>query len=250
MALLEIRGLHVEVDGKRVLKGVNLKVERGEVYVIMGPNGSGKTSLAMAIMGHPSYKVVEGDIVFKGESIASLPVEERGLRGIFLGFQNPVEVPGVRLSTLVIASYNKRRGLEDLTKPSDPRLLQRMMRVAEDVGLAREHLYREVNIGFSGGERKRAEILQLLLLEPELTILDEPDSGLDVDGVWMVAKIIDALRKKGRSVLLITHYARVLSYVKPDKVAVLVDGRIVDRGGAELAEIVEREGYSRYLEGE
>ncbi len=245
---LQVRDLVVRIRGlgKVVVDGVNLEVGKGEIVALMGPNGSGKSSLAYTIMGHPRYEVVSGDIVVDGESIVGLSPEERSLKGLFLGFQNPVEVEGVKLSNLIIASYNKRIGERDLLKTSNPRIIVEINKYASILGLRRELLYRDVNVGFSGGERKRSEMLQALILNPRYVILDEPDSGLDVDGVKVIANAIETLRSRNTGVLLITHYTRILRYVKPSRVYVMVNGRIVEKGGYELAEKIDREGYSVY----
>jgi len=241
---LEVKDLHVNVAGRRVLRGVNLRVEPGTIHVLMGPNGSGKSTLAYTIMGREGYRVEKGEIILGEEDITELPTEERALKGLFLAFQEPPAVPGVRYSSFLIAMINKRRGEDDLFKLSDPRILKRIYELLDLVGLPRNALMREVNRGFSGGEKKRSEMLQALLLEPEIVILDEPDSGLDVDGVRKIASIIKSLRESGKGILLITHYARLLEYLQPDRVSVLVDGRIVASGGPELAERIEREGYN------
>jgi len=240
---LEVENLTVRVRDKLVLKRVSLRVDYGTIHVVMGPNGSGKSSLAYTIMGREGYEVVEGDIRLDGESILGLETHERALKGIYLGMQDPPSVPGVRLSTLIIAAINKRRGVEELTKISDPQVVKNMYKIASEIGLARELLQREVNMGFSGGERKRSELLQAMILDPKVAILDEPDSGLDIDGIRKVASYIDSLRSKGRAVMLITHYARLLQFVKPDIVTVLIDGEVVARGGPELAFEVEELGY-------
>ncbi len=243
---LEVVDLVVDVEGKRVIDRVSLEVERGRIVALMGPNGSGKTSLVYAIMGHPRYEVVSGDIILDGESIKELPTHKRVLKGVMLGFQNPVEVPGVKLSTLIIAARNKLDGKSELLK-IDPSVFSEIKKYREIVGVSDELLYREANVGFSGGEKKRAEILQLVSLRPKYILLDEPDSGLDVDGVRDVARAVETLREDGRGILIITHYARILEFLEPDEVLVLVDGRIVDRGGPELARRIEREGYEAYL---
>ncbi len=242
--LLEVRNLHVDVEGKRVLKGVNLTLRPGEVHAVMGPNGSGKSTLAYTIAGRPGYEVVEGDILVEGESIIKLEPEERALKGIFLGFQEPPPLPGVRLSNLIVAAVNKRMGVESLSRAADPRIFRRLVEALQKVGLGPEYAQRELHVGFSGGEKKRAEVAQALVLDPKIVILDEPDSGLDIDGVRVVATIIKELRDSGKGILLITHYARLLQYVKPDSVTVLLDGRVAARGGPELAEEIERKGYT------
>jgi len=209
----------------------------------MGPNGSGKSTLAYTIMGREAYEVTRGDILLDGRSILDHPTEERALQGLFLAFQEPPAIPGVRFSTFLIAALNKRLGGEDLTMLKDPRKIRDIYRLLEELGLPKDVLGRELYVGFSGGEKKRAEMLQALLLDPKVVILDEPDSGLDVDGVRKVADIIRDLRDKGKAILLITHYARLLEYVEPDQVTVLADGRVVAAGGPELARLVEEEGY-------
>jgi Fe-S cluster assembly ATP-binding protein len=248
--LLDIKNLHanVGVADVEILKGLNLSVGRGEVHAIMGPNGSGKSTLAYVLAGHPSYVVTEGDVLLDGESILGLAAEERARAGIFLSFQNPVEVPGVRLSEFLRAGYNsvrKARGEEEL---SARRFNQMLREKAELVEMDPTLIQRSVNEGFSGGERKRNEILQMAILEPKLAILDEPDSGLDVDAVRIVANGIEQLRSPDRSIVLITHYQRILNYVVPDFVHVIVDGRIVKSGGKDLALEVEAVGYEKYEE--
>ncbi len=243
---LEAEKLSVEVGGKRILHGVSLKLERGEIVAVMGPNGSGKSTLLYTIMGRPGYEVVEGSIRADGEELTKMPPEERSLRGVMLAFQDPVPVPGVKLVSLVTAAWNKRQGRKDLSKP-DPRLSVELRRLAKELGLREELLFRDVNVGFSGGEKKRSELLQLLALKPRYALLDEPDSGLDVDGVKTVAGAAARLRDEGAGLLVVTHYARILRFLEPDRVYVLVNGRIVDEGGAELAHRIDREGYSRYL---
>ncbi len=243
---LIVDSITVDVHGKRVLRGVSLKVNYGEIHAIMGPNGSGKSTLAYTIMGREGYEVVDGDIILDGESIRDLPPHERALKGIFLAFQEPPQIQGVRFSTFLIAVINKRLGSDDLSRLKDPRKLRELYKILEEVGLPRDILNRELYVGFSGGEKKRSEMAQALLLDPKIVILDEPDSGLDVDGVRKVAEIIRELREKGKGVLLITHYARLFEYVNPDKVTVLVDGRVVASGGPELAREIEQKGYSAF----
>ncbi len=241
---LEIKDLHVAVGGRQVLRGVSLTVRYGEVHAVMGPNGSGKSTLAYAIMGRPGYEVTKGDVLLDGESLKELTTEERSLKGLFLAMQEPPQIPGVRVSTFLIASINKRMGADDLTRVKNPLVLKRIYDAVKNVGLSKDHLTRELNVGFSGGEKKRNELLQLLLLDPKVVILDEPDSGLDVDGVKRVAEIIQELREKGKAVLLITHYPRILEYVEPNHVTVLYRGTVVAKGGPELAKRIEEEGYS------
>lgn len=240
---LRVEDLHVKVGGKEILKGIDLEVKYGEVHAVMGPNGSGKSTLAYAIMGREGYEVVKGDILLDGASIKDLGPDERALKGIFLAFQEPPSIQGVRFSTFLIAAINKKMGSEDLTTLKDPKKLREIYKLVEEVGLDRSVLTRELYVGFSGGEKKRAEMLQALLLDPKVIILDEPDSGLDVDGVRKVAEIINKLREKGKAILVITHYARLLNYVEPEKVTVLIDGRVVASDGPELARRIEEKGY-------
>jgi Fe-S cluster assembly ATP-binding protein len=248
--MLEIKDLHasVGVADVEILKGVNLTVRPGEVHAIMGPNGSGKSTLAYVLAGHPSYIVTGGDILLEGESLLDKEPEDRARAGVFLSFQHPVEVPGVRLSEFLRAGYNsvrKARGEEELSA----RLFNQMLRQkAELVEMDPSLIQRAVNEGFSGGERKRNEVLQMAVLEPKLAVLDEPDSGLDVDAVRIVANGIEQLRSPERAVILITHYQRILNYVVPDYVHVIVDGRIVKSGDKDLALEVETVGYDKYEE--
>lgn len=243
MTTLEVRDLVVSVEGHRVLKGVSLKITSGELHALMGPNGSGKSTLAYTIAGRPGYTVESGDILLNGESILGLSPEERALKGIFLGFQEPPPLPGVRLLSLVNAINNKRKGLP-ITGQGDPTLYKVVTKALETVGLTQAHATRALNVGFSGGEKKRMEVAQALILNPEVVILDEPDSGLDADGVRKIAEIIGSLRASGKAVLVITHYARLFSYVEPDTVTILSKGEVIARGGGELARRIEREGYS------
>ncbi|MCE4600824.1 MAG: Fe-S cluster assembly ATPase SufC [Desulfurococcales archaeon] len=245
---LEVDSLKVSVHGKTILKEVNLDINYGEVHAVMGPNGSGKSTLAYTIMGREGYEVTEGDIKLDGTSIKDLPTDERVLRGLFLGFQEPPSIQGVRFSTFLIAIINKRLGAEDLTTLKDPKKLREIYSLLEEVGLDKSVLQRELYVGFSGGEKKRAEMLQALLMDPKVVILDEPDSGLDVDGVRKIADIIRSLRDNGKAVLLITHYARLFNYVEPDRVTVLADGRVVATGDKDLARLIEEKGYQALRE--
>lgn len=239
---LEVIDLTVNINGKTVLQDINLRVEKGKLTVIMGPNGSGKTSLAYTIMGHPSYRVVKGKILLEGEDITDKSPDERANKGLFLVFQNPVEIPGVNLVTLLTAVLNKRSGKTDLTEPL-PELREKIAIEARMIGLKEDLLERDLNVGFSGGEKKRSEVLQAKILRPKYIIMDEPDSGLDVDGVRIIADVIREMISTGSSVILITHYPRVLQYIDPDKVVVLYRGRIVATGGKELVEKIDKEGY-------
>ena len=241
--MLEIRNLTASIGGNTVLNGVSLTVERGEVHAIMGPNGSGKSTLSYVLAGHPQYIVESGEALLDGEDLLAMPAEERARAGVFLQFQHPIEVPGVRLDQFLRAGYNaihKSKGLEELDPLQFDKLLQQKAGI---VNMEPSMLKRSVNDGFSGGEKKRNEILQMAMLEPRLSILDEPDSGLDVDSLRLVADGINQLRSPDRSVILITHYQRILNLVEPDVVNVLMNGRIVRTGGKELAEEIESEGY-------
>lgn len=242
--MLEVKNLTVRVEEKVVLRGVSLSVNAGEVHAVMGPNGSGKSSLAYAIIGRPGYEVIEGDILLNGKSILDMSIDERSRAGILLAFQEPPAVKGLRVAVLATAALNKRLGVTDLTKPADPSIPKRIYSILERVGLPSDYAYREVNVGFSGGEKKRHELFHVLLLDPKVIILDEPDSGLDVDGVKMVAEVIKELKNRGKAILLITHYARLMRFVKPDEVTILYNGKVTARGGPDLAERVEAEGYS------
>ncbi len=246
---MEVRNLTVKIEEKVVLRDINLSVRDGKVHAVMGPNGSGKSSLAYTIIGRPGYEVIEGDILLNGKSILEMSIDERSRAGILLAFQEPPAVKGLRVAVLATAALNKRLGASDLTKPADPSIPNKIYSLLERVGLPSDYAYREVNVGFSGGEKKRHELFHVLLLDPKVIILDEPDSGLDVDGVRMVADIIKELRDKGKAILLITHYARLMRFVKPDEVTILYDGKVAARGGPELAERVEAEGYS-FLNGD
>lgn len=243
--MLELKNLHVEVeeDGTEILKGVNLTIKKGEIHAIMGPNGSGKSTLAKAVAGHPEYEVTEGDILFNGESILDLDPDERAHAGVFLAFQYPVEVPGVTNTTLLRESYNTiaaSRGREEL----DPLEFDDYIREKLDlVEMKPDFLERSVNTGFSGGEKKRNEIFQMAVLEPALALLDETDSGLDIDALKVVSNGINKLHGDDDAVVLITHYQRLLNYIVPDFVHVMIGGKIVKSGDKELAYKLEEQGY-------
>ena len=249
---LEIKDLHVEVDGKPILKGIDLAVSRGEVHAIMGPNGSGKSTLALTIMGHPRYKVTRGEIRFGGKDVLAMTVDERARAGLFLAFQYPAAIPGVSVANFLRTAINARRAERGTTaaagerKNTDMPIPQFRKMLAEKLKLLEideSFITRSVNDGFSGGEKKRLEMLQMHMFHPLFAVLDETDSGLDIDALQTVAQGIEALRSPDVGILLITHYERILRYVRPDYVNVLIDGRIVRTGGRELAAELESKGY-------
>ena len=248
MALLEVKNLHVEVDGKQILNGLDLVVEKGSVHAIMGPNGSGKSTLAYVLAGKDAYVVTQGQVLLDGEDILALPPDERAAKGLFLAFQYPLEIPGVATMTFLRTALNaqrKRRGEAELLVPD---FIKRVREVAGKLGIEQEMLRRGVNVGFSGGEKKRNEILQMALLEPRLAVLDETDSGLDIDALKVVSDGVNRLRSPERGFVVITHYQRLLDYIVPDVVHVLSQGRIVRTGGKELALELEAQGYAQYRE--
>jgi len=243
--MLEIKNLHVKIaeDGTEILKGISLAVPKGEVHAIMGPNGSGKSTLAYVLAGRSDYAVTEGDILWNGESLLPLAPDERAARGVFLAFQYPLEIPGVATMTFLRSSLNavrKKRGQEELTTPQFLKLIRAKAAALE---IADDMLKRPLNVGFSGGEKKRMEILQMAVLEPTLCVLDETDSGLDIDAIRIVSDGANKLRSKDRAMLVITHYQRLLDHIVPDKVHVLSEGRIQQSGGKELALELEKSGY-------
>ncbi len=247
--MLEIKNLHVklEEEGKPILKGVDLTVEAGKVHAIMGPNGSGKSTLSYVLAGRDGYDVTEGSATMDGLDLLALEPEERAAAGLFLAFQYPVEIPGVGNMTFLRTAVNaqrKHRGEEELSSGDFLKLIRAK---AKDLKIDAEMLKRPVNVGFSGGEKKRNEILQMAMLEPKMCILDETDSGLDVDAMKLVADGVNALRDAGRSFLVITHYQRLLDHIQPDVVHIMADGRIIKTGGPELALEVETEGYAHLL---
>lgn len=242
---LDIRNLHVSIDGKEILTGLNLTIRKGEIHAIMGPNGTGKSTLAYALMGHPAYEVTEGEVWFKGENILELEPDERSRKGIFLAFQYPVSIPGVTVANFLRTAINARRRAEN---PDDKgiaipefrkRVKEQMDRLKMDSSFAGRYL----NEGFSGGEKKRAEILQMAILRPEIAVLDETDSGLDIDALRIVSEGVNALRGPDMGVLVITHYQRILNYIKPDFVHIMLGGRIVESGSSDLALHLEEHGY-------
>jgi Fe-S cluster assembly ATP-binding protein len=241
--VLEIKGLRASAGDKEILKGINLTVNSGEVHAVMGPNGSGKSTLAQVLAGHPSYEVTAGSVSYMGQDLLDMEPEERAQSGVFLAFQYPVEIPGVTNAYFLRAAYNeirKARGLEEVDSMDFLDLLEEKLRVVE---WGPEIMSRAVNSGFSGGEKKRNEILQLAVLEPKLAILDETDSGLDIDALRIVASGVNKLRSKDRSFIVVTHYQRLLNYIVPDYVHVLSNGRIVLSGGKDLALELEAKGY-------
>ena len=237
--LFVIEDLHVSIEGKEILKGVNLSINRGEVHALMGPNGSGKSTLANTLMGHPRYEVTGGHVIFKGEDILGLRPDQRARKGLFLAFQYPTSIPGVTMVNFLRASLKAVRSSDVPVREFRTILKETMDLLKMDESFARRY----VNDGFSGGEKKRAEVLQLGILRPEMAVLDETDSGLDIDALRTVAEGVGALMGPGMGVLLITHYQRILNYIKPDFVHVLYAGRIVKSGGRELAEELEAKGY-------
>jgi Fe-S cluster assembly ATP-binding protein len=240
MADLEIKNLHVRTEDREILKGVSLEVSRGEVHALMGPNGSGKSTLANTILGHPAYEVTEGEIVFKGQSLTEADPEDRAQAGLFLAFQYPVAIPGVSVANFLRMAMNARRDEPIMVKEFGKELRQ----AADLLHVDREFTSRHLNDGFSGGEKKRCEILQMAMLKPDVSVLDETDSGLDIDALRTVAEGVNALnRDTGMGALVITHYQRILSYIEPGFVHVMLDGKIVREGGAELVHQLEREGY-------
>jgi Fe-S cluster assembly ATP-binding protein len=246
--MLEIKNLHVKLEDEDrvILKGLSLTLPKGEVHAIMGPNGSGKSTLAYVLAGRAGYQVTEGEILWNGESILDMEPDERAAKGVFLAFQYPMEIPGVAGLTFLRTAVNalrKNRGETALTTPEFMKLVKEK---SQQLKIDTEMLKRPVNVGFSGGEKKRSEILQMALLAPTLCVLDETDSGLDIDALRIVADGVNALRSKGRAFLVITHYQRLLNYIVPDKVHVLADGRIQKSGGKELALELEKSGYADY----
>ena len=241
--MLEIRDLHARVEGKDILRGISLTVKRGEVHAIMGPNGSGKSTLAKVLAGHPSYEVTGGEVLFDGKNLLELEPDERAREGVFLAFQYPVEIPGVSNAQFLRLAYNEKRkhlGEEELDPLEFKDLLKERAKIVEmDAGL----MSRSVNEGFSGGEKKRNEILQMAVLEPKLAVLDETDSGLDIDALRIVSEGVNKLRNADNAIVLVTHYQRLLNYIVPDYVHVLYKGRIVRSGGKELALALEEKGY-------
>jgi len=243
MNLLEIKDLHAGIEGKEILKGVNLTIGRGEVHAVMGPNGAGKSTLGAVLAGRPEYKVSGGSVLYDGRDLLAMTPEERSWAGMFLSFQYPIEIPGVSITNFMKAAVNARRkaqGLDEMKPAEFLKLLKEKMAFVQMKG---EFAKREVNVGFSGGEKKRNEIFQMAMLDPAFAILDETDSGLDVDALRIVADGVNALRSSDKSIMIITHYQKLLEYIVPDVVHVLKDGRIVKTGGRDLADRIWKEGF-------
>jgi Fe-S cluster assembly ATP-binding protein len=244
--MLEIKNLHVEIDGKEILSGLNLTAPKGEVHAIMGPNGSGKSTLAYVLAGKEEYEVTEGSILWDGKNLLEMEPDERAHAGVFLAFQYPMEIPGVASLTFLRTALNANRKARGEDEISIPDFMRTVRSQADKLSISMEMLKRPVNTGFSGGEKKRHEILQMALLQPSLCILDETDSGLDIDAIRIAAEGVNALRSPERAIVVITHYQRLLNYIVPDKVHVMARGQIVRSGGKELALELEQSGYAAY----
>ena len=245
--MLEIKNLHVAVDGKEILKGLSLRIDAGEVHAIMGPNGSGKSTLSYVLAGRAGYEITEGSITYRGEDLAALAPEARAAKGVFLAMQYPVEIPGVTTMMFLKSAINAQRRARGEAELDAVAVLKTVRKKAAALNVSEEMLKRALNVGFSGGEKKRLEILQMALFEPKLAILDETDSGLDIDALRLVAEGVNALRAPERAILLITHYQRLLDYIVPDRIHVLAKGRIVAEGGKELALELEAKGYEQII---
>ncbi|HUY69350.1 MAG TPA: Fe-S cluster assembly ATPase SufC [Alphaproteobacteria bacterium] len=244
--MLEIKNLHASIDGKEILKGIDLSVKAGEVHAIMGPNGSGKSTLSYVLAGREGYEVTQGTVSFKNQNLLALKPEQRAGAGVFLAFQYPVEIPGVSNINFLKSALNAMRTSRGESELDAMQMLKLLREKAKKLGISEDMLKRSVNAGFSGGEKKRNEVLQMAVLEPALCILDETDSGLDIDALKIVADGVNALRSTDRAMLVITHYQRLLDYIKPDRVHVLAQGRIQKSGGPELAQELEKSGYAGF----
>lgn len=244
--MLEVRNLHVEIEGREILRGFDLTLPKGEVHAIMGPNGSGKSTLAYVLAGKEEYEVTEGSITWDGQNLLEMEPDERARAGVFLAFQYPMEIPGVASLTFLRAALNAQRKARGEGEISTPDFIKLVRGEAEKLGISMDMLKRPVNTGFSGGEKKRHEILQMAILKPTLCVLDETDSGLDIDAIRIVADGVNSLRSPDRAMLVITHYQRLLNYIVPDKVHVMAQGRIARSGGKELALELEQSGYAAY----
>jgi Fe-S cluster assembly ATP-binding protein len=245
--MLEIKNLHVAVEGKEILKGLSLSIAPGQVHAIMGPNGSGKSTLSYVLAGRAGYDVTEGSIIYNGEDLVALAPEERAAKGVFLAMQYPVEIPGVTTMTFLKTALNSQRRARGESDIDAVGVLKLVRAKAKTLNVSEEMLKRALNVGFSGGEKKRLEILQMAIFEPKLAILDETDSGLDIDALRLVAEGVNALRDPKRAMLVITHYQRLLDYIVPDRIHVLAGGRIVAEGGKELALELEAKGYEHIV---
>ncbi len=248
--MIEIKNLKAKIDGKEILQGINLQVNAGEVHAIMGPNGSGKSTLANVLTGHDKYEPSEGEVTFNGKDLLDLSPEDRAREGMFLGFQYPVEIPGVSNATFLQTAINEIRKYNNETEITPKEFLDRMKEKAKVVGMDNSLISRSVNTGFSGGEKKKNEIFQLLMLNPKLAILDETDSGLDIDALRVVSNGVNEFKNKNNAVILVTHYQRLLDYIVPDYIHVLYQGRIIKSGGKELALELEEKGYDWITKGE
>lgn len=246
MSLLQIKNLHVEIDGKKILNGLDLTIEKGKVHAIMGPNGSGKSTLAYVLAGKADYEITEGEILFDGENILEMEPDARAAKGLFLAFQYPIEIPGVTTMTFLRTAVNAQRKKRGESEYLVPEFLKKVREAAAKLDIDPEMLKRSVNVGFSGGEKKRAEILQMTMFEPRLAVLDETDSGLDIDALKVVSDGVNRMRSPERAFLVITHYQRLLDHIVPDVVHVMSRGRIVKTGGKELALELEAQGYAQY----
>jgi Fe-S cluster assembly ATP-binding protein len=241
---LEIKDLHVSVEGKEILKGVDLTFKQGEIHALMGPNGSGKSTLAFALMGHPKYEITKGDILFNGESILGMSTDERARKGLFLAFQNPFEIDGVRFSQFLMSALRAKANGRPFSVFDYNKMLDEKMQA---LGLDKSFAQRFINVGFSGGEKKKAEILQMAVMQPEIAILDETDSGLDIDSLRVVANVVNKMRSPSFGAIVITHYQRLLNYLEPDIVHIFIDGRVAQTGRHELVEELEKTGYSKFM---
>ena len=244
--MLDIRSLHASVEGKEILKGIDLRIGPGEIHAVMGPNGAGKSTLGAVLTGRPGYEVTGGSVLFKGKDLLAMTPEERAWAGLFLSFQYPIEIPGVTITAFMKAALNAKRKAAGLEEMKTGNFLKYMKQKMAFVGMAPDFAKREVNVGFSGGEKKRNEIFQMAMLDPDLSILDETDSGLDVDALRTVGEGVNALRSPEKSAIIITHYQKLLEYVQPDVVHVLKAGRIVATGGAEILEAIESKGFEQF----
>jgi Fe-S cluster assembly ATP-binding protein len=246
MALLEIKNLHVTVAEREILRGIDLHVGKGETHAIMGPNGGGKSTLAYVLAGHPGYTVTEGSVTYNGQDLLTMEPDARAAAGIFLAFQYPVEIPGVATMTFLKSALNAQRRARGEPELTTPDFVRKVREVSERLNVTQEMLRRPLNVGFSGGEKKRNEIMQMALLDPQLCVMDETDSGLDIDALRVVAEGVNAMKSPERSAIVITHYQRLLNYIVPDKVHVLSAGRIARSGGKELALELEEKGYAEF----